>query len=137
MDAGELVTEILTIVNTLSSVEVASLSLDTLSRLAVKLASYKASLGEPLADAHRVMLDAEAQYYEARASEYGRLRDEGRGSTDAGELKHLHHDALDAWNDAKVRHSKLKQLSVDCHDLIEVIRGRLISLNSEQRESNV
>jgi hypothetical protein len=45
MKVDETVKEILTIVSTLSEQDMGSLSQDTLSRLALKLASYKASLG--------------------------------------------------------------------------------------------
>lgn len=136
--ADELVKEILKIVKTLSEQSMGDLSGDTLSRLVLKLASYKASLGEPVSEAFKDALDAEAAYYAARAVEYQKLRDSGKGSTDAGELKHIgtQKSFLD-WNEAKYRHKRLAQLSTDCHDLIDSIRGRLILLQQERGELNV
>lgn len=133
--ADELVKEILEIVKTLSKQDMGSLSGDTLSRLVLKLASYKASLGEPVAEAYKASLDAEAKYYEARAQEYKRLRDDGKNSTDAGELKHLNTEAMLHWNESRYAFKRLSQLSVDCHDLIDSIRGRLITLGAEMKES--
>lgn len=133
----ELVKEILEIVNTLSEQNMGTLSQDTLARLALKLASYKASLGEHVSIALKEQLDAEARYYEARAKEYARLRDEGKGSTDAGELKHLNTAAMLSWNQCRYTYKRLSQLSSDCHDLIDSITGRLIMLHQERKESHV
>lgn len=138
MKVDDTVKEILNIVNTLSEHDMGSLSQDTLSRLALKLASYKASLGEPVAFAHKQALDAEAKYQEARALAYRKLRDDGKGSTDASELKHLDsQEAFLAWNQARYTHRRLSQLSSDCHDLIDSIRGRLITLTTERKEADV
>lgn len=138
MKADELVKEILTVVNTLREQDMGSLSGDTLSRLAVKLASYKASLGEYVADVKQLALDAESEYYAVRAKEYQRLRDEGKGSTDAEELKRIgSQEAFLAWNKAKYNDTLITTLHRDCHDLIDGIKSRLIHLQSEMKESNV
>lgn len=137
MNADKLVKEIFKIINALAQHDTSSLSGDTLSRLAVKLASYKASLGEHVAQVEKLANDAEAEYYRIRAEGYQQLRDEGKGSTDAEELKRLSaHDALMAWNKAKHQESLIKTLSRDCHDLIDGIKSRLIHLQEERRESN-
>jgi hypothetical protein len=137
MKVDETVKEILTIVSTLSEQDMGSLSQDTLSRLALKLASYKASLGEPVAFAHKQAMDAEATYQEARANAYKKLRDDGKGSTDASELKHLHtQESFLAWNKARYDHRRLAQLSTDCHDLIDSLRGRIITLTTERKEAD-
>lgn len=138
MPADELVKEILTVVNTLREQEMSSLSGDTLSRLAVKLASYKASLGEYVADAKKFAWDAEAEYYRVRAVAYQRLRDEGKGSTDSEELKRLDsQESFLAWNKAKHNEALISTLHRDCHDLIDGIKSRLIQLQSEMKESSV
>lgn len=138
MDADKLITEIYTIINALSDQNIGSLNGDTLSRLAVRLASYKASLGEHVAYAKKLELEAEATYKEAKAESYKELREAGKGSTDAGELKNLGlRDALDTLNTAKYNHTRLSTLSMDCHDLIDGIKSRLISLQTERMESNV
>jgi len=138
MLADELVKEILQVVNILREQDMGSLSGDTLSRLAVKLASYKASLGEHVAAAKKLAWDAEAEYYAARATEYDRLRNDGKGSTDAEELKRLgSQESFLAWNRAKHNEALINTLHKDCHDLIDGIKSRLIHLQSEMKESNV
>lgn len=138
MKADELVKEVLSIVHTLSERDMGSLSGDTLSRLAVKLASYKASLGEYVADAKQLAWDAEAEYYRVRAQSYQSLRDEGRGSTDADELKRLDsHESFVAWNKARKQEVLITNLSKDCHDLIDGIKSRLIHLQGERAEANL
>lgn len=140
MKVNELVSEILTIIDKVNEIDIADMSGDTLSRLAVRLASYKAGLGAYVAQAHREARQAEADYYEVRAEEYKRLREEeGRGSGDADELKRLGptKEALDAWNEAQYRADKLSQLSINIHDIIESVKTRIIGLQAERRESNV
>lgn len=137
MDSDKLVKEILTIVNALNERDISSLSGDTLSRLAVKLASYKASLGEHVAHAKQLSWDAEAEYYRVRAEAYQRLRDDGKGSTDSEELKRLDaHESFVAWNKARHNEALINTLSRDCHDLIDGIKSRLIHLQAEAHESN-
>lgn len=138
MTSDVLVREIFTIVNKLSEQDMGSLSGDTLSRLAVKLASYKASLGEHVAAAEKAAWDAEAEYKKARAEEYQRLRAEGKGSTDSDELKGIgSHDSHLAWNKAREQAVLIKTLNQNCHDLIDGIKSRLINLQTERGESNV
>lgn len=135
--SDELVKEILHIVNTLREQDTGALSGDTLSRLAVKLASYKASLGEYVADVRKLTLDAEAEYYRVRAVSYQSLRDEGKGSTDSEELKRLgSHESFMAWNKAKYNETLITTLHRDCHDLIDGIKSRLIHLQAEGKDSN-
>lgn len=138
MSTDKLVKEMFVIINTLSEQDMGSLSGDTLSRLAVKLASYKASLGEHVAESKKRVLDAEAEYKFARAEGYKKLRDDGKGSTDSDELKTLaSKDALMALNEAKHQSNLIVQLSLDCHDLIDSIKSRLIHIQTERGEGNV
>lgn len=134
----ELVEKILTLIRTVNEQEMSSLSGDTLSRLAVRLAAYKAGLGEAIPIAKRRRLDAEADYKLAKANSYAELRNAGKGSTDANELKSLGADAaLREYNQRVEEESQLVTLSTDCHDLIDSIKSRLISLQSERNENNV
>ena len=138
MDEDTLVSEIFTIVDVLSQQDIDSLSGDTLSRLAVKIASYKASLGRYVAMAEGAELRAKAQYDLAKANSYQQLRDEGKNSTDAKELKLTYAmNELEAYNDAKELATKVRNLSYDCHDLIDGIKSRLINIQSERMENNV
>lgn len=138
MEADKLVKEILEIVNTLNEHGVSDLSGDTLSRIVLKLASYKASLGEHVAEARRLAWDAEAAYVRNRAEAYKSLRESGKGATDADELKRLEsHDFLVAWNTAKYNYERISNLHNDCHDLIDGIKSRLIGLHTEAKEVNV
>lgn len=133
-----LITAIREMVDTLGAQEMDTLSGDTLSRFAVKLASYKASLGVFVVDSKHEVYKAEANYQLARAEGYQRCRDEGKGTTDAAELKHLHAaDALSELNEAKYTNDRVTQLSKDCHDLIDGLKSRLINLQTERSESNV
>lgn len=138
MKVDELVKEVLSIVRTLSEQNISDLSGDTLSRLAVKLASYKASLGEHVADARNEAWEAEAKYALGRAEAYKILRDDGKGSTDSDELKRIgSHESFVAWNKARYNYERISILHRDCHDLIDGIKSRLIHLQSEARETNV
>lgn len=137
-DVNALVKEIYAIVNLLSEQKMESLSGDTLSRLAVKVASYKASLGEHVTTAKQVVWDADAAYKHAKAVAYKQYRDDGKGSTDAQEYKNLDaHEALLSLNSAKYQAELLTNLSMDCHDLIDSIKGRVINLQTERSESRV
>lgn len=138
MKADELVNEIYAIIRVLQEQDISGLSGDTLSRLAVKLASYKASLGEYVSQAKRQVYNTEAAYQVARAESYAALRDEGKGTTDASELWRLGtQDQLAALNEAKEQSDRITTLSMDCHDLIDGIKSRLINLQNERTESNV
>jgi hypothetical protein len=138
MRADELVDEIYTIIHTLSAQDMGDLSGDTLSRIAVKLASYKASLGEYVAEAKKLSWDAEADYQKSRAEAYQKLREDGKGATDADELKRKEaYESQKAWNKARLNAERISQLSLDCHDLIDSIKSRLIHLQTERTEGNV
>lgn len=138
MRPDELVKEILVIVNTLREQHMEQLSGDTLSRLAVKLASYKASLGEHVSYAKRLQWDAEATYEARKAEAYKQLRDEGKGVGDASAMKAIEaNEAYMAWNEAREQATLIATLHDDCHSLIEGIKSRLINLQSERNTSNV
>ena len=137
MAINEVVSKIIEIVNVLNETELGDLAEDTLSRVALKLAAYKATLGTYVARAQFDRARADAEYYEARAKSYQDLRDEGRGSGDANEMKHLAmKPAMEAQAEAYSDYETLSNLHRDCKEMIEAIRSQLIRLQTERKESS-
>lgn len=111
---------------------------DTLSRIGVRLASYKAGLGRHTTAAKKELWLAEKAFKEAKARGFKTLRDNGTNSTDAKELKLLEASAeYDALLEAQELEDKITTLSYNVHDLIDAIKSRVINLQMEMRESNV
>lgn len=111
---------------------------DTLSRVGVRLAAYKAGLGRHSTIAKKATWVAEKQYKEAKATAYQELRDEGVAQGDAKELSVLRvSDAYDAYIEAQELEDKITTLSYNVHDLIDAIKSRVINQQMEMRESNV
>jgi len=111
---------------------------DTLSRVAVRLASYKAGLGRHLNKARKATWQAEKILKLAKATSYQSLKESGINSTDAKELRILAvSEQYDAYIEAQSLEDQLNTLSFNVHDLIDAIKSRLINLQMEQRESNV
>lgn len=138
MNADQLIEEIVKIVNLLSEQDMDEMSGDTLSRVAVKLASYKASLGTFRTQARRAVWDAEKSYELAKAEGYKAMRAEGTNSTDSKEMKKLRAaDEMTALADAREMEVKVVGLSNDIHDLIDAIKGRVIHLQTERSENRV
>lgn len=110
---------------------------DTLSRVGVRLASYKAGLGRHSTIAKKATWRAEKALKVAKATEYKRLRDSGVNSTDAKELKILGVvQEYDAYIEAQELEDKITSLSFNVHDLIDSIKSRVINQQMEMRESN-
>lgn len=129
--------EIIKIVNVLNENEMGDLSEDTLARVALKLAAYKATLGTYVSQAHREEFSAEADYYVERAEAYQKQRDEGKGSTDANELKHISmRKAYDKLHNAKYTYERLSRLHGDCKEMIEAIRSQVIRLQTERKDAS-
>ena len=136
-DPARLIDDIKVIVDTLGEQEMDTLSGDTLSRLAVKIASYKASLGVFVVEANKAVYDAEHAYTVAKAKGYEKAMKE-TNATAAKELKYLHAaDESVKLNEAKYTRDRVTQLSKDCHDLIDGLKSRLINLQTERSASNV
>lgn len=138
MDAETVVNLITEQIDLLNQQPIDDFSGDTLSRIGVKLAAYKAGLGKHSTLAKRDTWMAEKQFKEAKAKEYERLRAEGKSGTDAKQLKTLNvgQEYLDLI-DAQVLEDKITTLSMNVHDLIDAIKSRLINLQMEKSESNV
>lgn len=136
-DVSEVVKAILKVNSMLKDEVVSQLDGDTLSVLAVKLASYKAYLGGYVADYRLVRDQTEAEYFHVRETAYKRLRDAGSGVTDAESQRRLEaEDARKAYIDSNYKFERLNILHGDCRDMIDAIKSRLIHLQTEAKEAN-
>lgn len=113
-----------------------SFSGDTLSRVCVRLASYKAGLGAYVSDARGATWRAEKALAEAKANGYQKLRDEGKSQGDADSLRYTQCQyEYDTWIRAKELEDRLVGMSLNIHDLIDAIKSRLIHMQMELKES--
>ena len=125
-------------VDTLNLQPLDNFSGDTLSRVGVRLASFKAGLGYHSTIAKKAVWMAERDLKLAKSNAYLALREEGQGDGAAKELRELRvgGESL-ALLEAKELEDKLVTLSYNVHDLIDAIKGRVINQQMEMRESNV
>ena len=111
---------------------------DTLSRVGVRLAAYKAGLGRHSTIAKKATWVAEKELKMAKARAYQELRAEGQGDGAARELKNLRIEKeYDVYIEAQELEDKITSLSYNVHDLIDSIKSRVINQQMEMRESNV
>lgn len=137
MDAEEVVLKITEQIDLLNGQPLDDFSGDTLSRLAVRLAAYKAGLGRHSTIAKKATWVAEKQLKMAKARAYQELRAEGQGDGAAKELKNLRIETeYDAYIEAQELEDKIVSLSFNVHDLIDAIKSRVINQQMEMRESN-
>lgn len=109
---------------------------DTLSRIGVRLASYKAGLGRHVTKARKAVWRAEKAFSEAKANGFRRLREQGYNSTESEQLRILEASAeYDALIEAQELEDKLTTLSYNVHDLIDSIKSRVINQQMELREN--
>lgn len=136
MDAEQLINAITEEIDTLNQQPLEQFSGDTLTRVAVRLASLKAGLGRHSTIAKKDTWLAEQALRVAKATEYRRLRDSGSNATDAKELKILGVEReYKAYIEAQELEDKMVNLSYNVHDMIDSIKSRLINQQMEQRES--
>lgn len=136
MDAETVITLITEQIDILNQQPLDDFSGDTLSRVGVRLASYKAGLGRHSTIAKKAVWVAEKQLKEAKARAYKRLRDEGTSQGDADELKILGvEQEYTAYIEAQELDDKITTLSYNVHDLIDSIKSRVINQQMEARES--
>lgn len=108
---------------------------DTLTRIGVRLASYKAGLGSYVANAKAESWKAEKNFAEAKANGYLRLRDEGKSQGDAEQLRILEAKAeYEALISAKEVEDRLVGLSYNISDLIDAVKSRVIHQQMELKE---
>jgi len=109
---------------------------DTLTRIGVRLAAYKAGLGNYVANAKTEALRAEKAFTEAKAKGYLKLRDDGKTQGDAEQLRVLEASAeYDVLITAKQAENKLVGLSYNISDLIDAVKSRVIHQQMELKES--
>jgi hypothetical protein len=138
MNAEEVITKITEQIVILNRQPLEDFSGDTLSRVAVKLASYKAGLGSYSSEAKKASWVAEKNFREKKANEFKRLRDSGSSATDANELKLIYAgNEYNAFIEAQELEDKITTLSFNVHDLIDAIKSRVINVQMEARESQV
>lgn len=138
MNAEEAVNAITEQIDILNRQPLDDYSGDTLSRVGIRLASYKAGLGRHSTIAKKATWRAEKALKEAKATAYVALKEEGYNSTDAKELTITRvGDAYDALIEAQELEDKITTLSFNVHDLIDSIKSRVINQQMEMRESNV
>lgn len=108
---------------------------DTLTRIGVRLAAYKAGLGNYVANAKSESLKAEKAFTEAKARGYLKLRDEGKTQGDAEQLRYLEASAEhEAHIAAKEIEDRLVGLSYNISDLIDAVKSRVIHQQMELKE---
>jgi hypothetical protein len=111
---------------------------DTLSRIGVRLAAYKAGLGKHSTIAKRATWMAEKAFKDAKAQEFQRLRADGKSAADANELKTLEVGAeYMEYIEAQVLEDRITTLSINVHDLIDSIKSRLIFCQMEKQENKI
>lgn len=136
MTAEEAISAITEQIDILNRQPLDDFSGDTLSRVGVRLASYKAGLGRHSTIAKKAVWRAEKALKEAKAEEYSRLRGEGVSQGDADELKILGvRQQYEAYIEAQELDDKITTLSYNVHDLIDSIKSRVINQQMEMRES--
>lgn len=109
---------------------------DTLTRIGVRLAAYKAGLGSYVSNAKADSLIAEKAFSEAKARGYMKLRDGGKSQGDAEQLRVLEASAeYNAFIEAKRTEDKLVGLSYNISDLIDAVKSRVIHQQMELKES--
>lgn len=109
---------------------------DTLTRIGVRLASYKAGLGNYVANAKAESMRAEKAFTEAKALGYQKLRNDGKTQGDAEQLRYLEASAEnEAFITAKEAEDRLVGLSYNISDLIDAVKSRVIHQQMELKES--
>lgn len=126
MNLNELVRELQQYLDILNVKQMNELDGDALSRLAVKLASYNATLGTFVADAERESGIADTAYEMAQIRAYKKLKDEGKSDTAANALrKDLCQEEARNATEMKHNHRVLQLLRSDTSNLIDTLRSRL------------
>ena len=111
---------------------------DTLSKIAVRLASYKAGLGKYSTEAKKDVWVAEKNLKIAKAKSYKELRADSYGSGEANELKTIEVEKeMNELIECQELEDRITTLSYNVHDLIDAIKSRIINVQMELRESQV
>jgi len=136
MQAEELLREIWKIITEYNKHTLDEFGDDTLSRLAYKLAGYKATLGPLVAETSRELVVARHVFQEEKAKRYKELRDEGLSQGDSSDMKRI--GLLPQAEDhaeAESLHDKYNKLYYDIGEIVDVLKSELIRRQSERKES--
>lgn len=138
MDSEKIIEALTVEISKLNEHPIDEFSGDTLSRIGVRLAAYKAGLGNYVAIAKAESWRAEKALADAKANGYQKLRDAGKTQGDSEQLRILEASKeYNDWIEAKEQEDKLVGLSFNISDLIDAIKSRLIHLQMELKESAI
>lgn len=138
MDSEKIIEALNAEVSKLNEHPIDEFSGDTLSRVAVRLAAYKAGLGNYVASAKADTMQAEKAFALAKVNGYRKLRDEGLSQGDAESSKVLEATSeYDEYIKAKEVEDRLVGLSYNISSLIDAIKSRLIHQQMELKENAV
>jgi hypothetical protein len=136
MDPDDIIDALTAEISKLNEHPIDEFSGDTLSRIGVRLASYKAGLGNYVSSAKADSWRAEKALAEAKSNGYKKLRAEGKTQGDAEQLRTLETtEEYEQWVIAKEREDRLVGLSYNISDLIDAIKSRLIHQQMELKEN--
>lgn len=136
-DAETIVNAITAELDKLNKQSIEDFSGDTLSKIGVKLASYKAGLGRHSTLARKAVWVAEKNLKIAKAQAYKSLRDISYNVGDSKELKVIEVEKeMNELIESQALEDSITTLSYNVHDLIDSIKSRLINLQMEKQESN-
>jgi hypothetical protein len=138
MNAEKIIEALTAEISKLNEHPIDEFSGDTLSRIGVRLASYKAGLGNYVSAAKADSWRAEKALAEAKANGYKKLRESGSSQGDAEQARILQaSDEHETWIQCKEVEDRLVGLSYNISDLIDAIKSRLIHLQMELKESAI
>lgn len=138
MDAIKVINLITAELDKLNQQPLDQFSGDTLSKIGVRLAAYKAGMGVHSTIARKEMWVAEKRLKEAKGRAYQELRANGKGDGEAKALSILWiGNEYDEFIAAQEVEDKITTLSYNVHDLIDAIKSRLINLQMEKQENGV
>ena len=136
MKPEELIEALNTEIGKLNEQPIDEFSGDTLSRIGVRLSSYKAGLGKHVSEAKAEAWRAEKALAEAKANGYQQMRNDGVSQGDAKETRiTLVAEQYSDWIEKKKIEDQLVGLSFNISDVIDSIKSRLIHLQMELKES--
>lgn len=136
MDLQSLVKEIQELIDIVSVRKISEMSGDDLSKMALKLASYNATLGSFIAEHEREADLKEASHEMIREQAYKVWREKDKTVADADNYKRTQgHESKLEWIEAKYQYRTLSILRADVSNMIDAIRSRLSQLKQERSQS--
>lgn len=134
-DPDRIINAITVEIRKLNEHDISEFSGDTLSKIGIRLAAYKAGLGEYVNASKKASWLAEKAFEEAKSNGYKRLREQGMTQKDAEFQRKLEASKeYQAMIDAKVVEDGMVGLSFNISDIIDAIKSRLIHAQMELKE---